>query len=272
MADDDQAMFTVDADGVAYRAQRQDSGGCHSEPTGRAAPAGETASFIGPRSEPFCSTCTASTTPDSAGELFSVNGIGHVLYGWSGRCDRCQSVIKRLFVCILFVPIWPLARYRVIYSQPERNAKEAWKNIGVRRFYSRMLPGTKKSDAGQTVRVNPDRNHFLGALVRMIVVSLVILAGGIALFLGPGLPHPDARAECGGQLMSPGDVCQSYRGGVRVSDSDVTYADEQYRVTHGHLFAAILGVVVALVGLVVLQRCVVGVIRYRQRRRLPWPF
>lgn len=118
--DDDQARFTVDADGVAYQTQHQDSGGGQGG-AGRTAPAEETAPFNGPRSEPFCSTCTASTTSDSAGELFSVNGIGHVLYGWSGRCDRRRSVIKRLFVCILFIPVWPLARYRVIYAPPERD-------------------------------------------------------------------------------------------------------------------------------------------------------
>lgn len=67
--------------------------------------------------------------------------------------------------------------------------KEAWKNLGVRRFYSRMLPGAKSPDAGQAVRANPDRNPFLGAFVRLIVFGLVALAGGIALFLGPGLPH-----------------------------------------------------------------------------------
>jgi hypothetical protein len=272
MRDDDQAIFIVGADGVAYRSRHQDSGGYQGEPAGRAAPAEETAPSDGPRSEPFCSSCTASTTPDSAGELVSVNGIGHVLYGWSGRCDRCQSVIKRLFICILFIPIWPLARYRVIYSQPESNPKEAFKNLGVRRFYSRMLPGAEKSVAGQAVRVNPDRNRFFGALVRVIIIGLMASVGGIALFVGSGLPHPGARAECGGQLMSPGDVCQSYRHGVPVSGSEVTYEDEQYRVTHGHIGAAIIGAVIALVGLVVLQRCAVGVIRYRQGRQLPWPF
>jgi hypothetical protein len=81
MADNDQAMFIVDADGVAHRAQRRESGDDRTEPAGRAAPAEEMAPFIGPRAEPFCAACTASTTPDSAGELLSVNGIGHVMYG-----------------------------------------------------------------------------------------------------------------------------------------------------------------------------------------------
>lgn len=261
--DHNQVIFIVDANGVASCTSRQDLGG------GGRQPPGPNTSFAGtqPASEqlhvtPFCSACTEATISNSAGDLVISNFVGHMLYGWRGRCGRCKSVIKRLYICIFLVPIWPLARYRVIYAKSERNRTLS----SGRRFYSRMLPSAVAVDS---VSMDPRRNRFALALASTIIFGLILSVGGLALFLGPGLPHPGARAMCADQSMSPGDVCQEYRNGVLVTDGDVTYADEQYRVTHGHPIIAILAFVAALVGLVMLEQCIVGIICYRQGRRLP---
>lgn len=65
---------------------------------------------------PFCPRCTAATMDFAAPGTFKINGIGTGLYGWGNPCLECGSVVKRLFFCVFWIPIFPIpsARYRVI--------------------------------------------------------------------------------------------------------------------------------------------------------------
>jgi len=62
----------------------------------------------------FCPQCTAETVEAGAREYYTIIGIGTILFGRSGKCPRCGSFIRRLFWCVLFIPILPLARFRFI--------------------------------------------------------------------------------------------------------------------------------------------------------------
>ncbi|WP_328438107.1 tetratricopeptide repeat protein [Streptomyces sp. NBC_00444] len=63
---------------------------------------------------PFCGPCTDETIAWHAPDTETVNGIGTVLYGWADPCPRCGSVVKREYFCVLWIPLWPMGRYRVI--------------------------------------------------------------------------------------------------------------------------------------------------------------
>ncbi len=76
----------------------------------------------------FCTTCLERTSPRSSGGTFTFNGIGSTLYGSKDPCATCGSVIRTLWLCVLFVPLVPLGKYRVI-------------QLGGRRFLSRRLLG-----------------------------------------------------------------------------------------------------------------------------------
>ena len=68
----------------------------------------------------FCGACLATTGPQSSGGTFTLNGIGTKLYGSKHRCLTCGSVIQRLWVCFLYIPIIPLSKFRVKYLRPTR--------------------------------------------------------------------------------------------------------------------------------------------------------
>ncbi|HEX7153165.1 MAG TPA: hypothetical protein VF618_16890 [Thermoanaerobaculia bacterium] len=68
----------------------------------------------------FCDTCLSASTDVSSGGTFTFNGVGTKLYGSKGPCEICGSVIQTAFICLLFVPVIPLARYRVKYVSPTR--------------------------------------------------------------------------------------------------------------------------------------------------------
>jgi len=68
----------------------------------------------------FCNECVAASTPTSAGSNVTVNGIGSTFYGNSHWCKTCGSVVKRQWVCFLFIPIVPLGKFRVKYVAPNR--------------------------------------------------------------------------------------------------------------------------------------------------------
>ena len=68
----------------------------------------------------FCAACLHGTTEVSSGGTFTFNGIGTRLYGGGDRCPVCQSTVQRLFVCVIFIPLIPLAKYRVKYVAPSR--------------------------------------------------------------------------------------------------------------------------------------------------------
>ncbi len=74
----------------------------------------------------FCQACIAATTDASAGNLTQVNGIGEMFIGSGDPCPTCRSVVRRVWLGFVFVPVIPLRRYRVIRNSP-------------RTYYSRRL-------------------------------------------------------------------------------------------------------------------------------------
>ncbi len=68
----------------------------------------------------FCQTCLSTSSPRSTGGTFTFNGIGTGLYGRKDPCSVCGSVVQTHWICIFFVPIIPLGKYRVKYTQPRR--------------------------------------------------------------------------------------------------------------------------------------------------------
>jgi hypothetical protein len=68
----------------------------------------------------FCESCIRQTTDVSPGNLHRVNGIGTSFVGGSDRCPRCRSVVRRVWVTLVFLPVFPLARYRVIHPDVVR--------------------------------------------------------------------------------------------------------------------------------------------------------
>ncbi|MFI9582397.1 tetratricopeptide repeat protein [Streptomyces sp. NPDC052236] len=63
---------------------------------------------------PFCGPCTDETTAWLAPDTVTVNGIGTIFYGAADPCSRCGSVVKRLYFCVLWIPVWPMGRFRII--------------------------------------------------------------------------------------------------------------------------------------------------------------
>lgn len=63
----------------------------------------------------FCEACVDATTPKSPGNTFNIQSFGTRMYFAKHRCPTCHSVVQTKAICVLFVPIFPLGRYRVIY-------------------------------------------------------------------------------------------------------------------------------------------------------------
>jgi hypothetical protein len=83
--------------------------------------------FNGPRR--FCAKCVAETTKGSVSGLVRINGCGNTFLGYSSKCATCNSVVRREVITILFVPVFPRKRYRVLYAAPKN-------------FYSRQMKTT----------------------------------------------------------------------------------------------------------------------------------
>jgi len=66
----------------------------------------------------FCPQCLRATTNQSPGDMHRVNGVGRGFGGIAERCPRCRSVVRRIWFTILYAPLIPLARYRVIQASP----------------------------------------------------------------------------------------------------------------------------------------------------------
>jgi hypothetical protein len=71
----------------------------------------------GPRN--FCSKCTFESTDQSSGNLQRLNGIGTAFVGSSDICPSCKAVVRRVWFTFFFVPVVPLARYRVMQISPQ---------------------------------------------------------------------------------------------------------------------------------------------------------
>ena len=70
----------------------------------------------GPRT--FCKKCQFETVAQASGNLSRINGIGTGFGGSSDACSNCRSVVKRVWFTVLFIPVVPLAKYRVIQMSP----------------------------------------------------------------------------------------------------------------------------------------------------------
>ena len=62
----------------------------------------------------FCIECRNTTIEESSGNTYSVNGIGTKLYGNNHKCSVCGSAVASKYATILFIPVYPLGRYRVL--------------------------------------------------------------------------------------------------------------------------------------------------------------
>jgi hypothetical protein len=71
----------------------------------------------GPRS--FCKKCQFETIARASGNLSRFNGIGTTFLGSSNACAECRSVVKRVWFTVLFIPVVPMGRYRVIQMSPQ---------------------------------------------------------------------------------------------------------------------------------------------------------
>jgi hypothetical protein len=67
-----------------------------------------------PGEGPFCAACTEETLAWDPPDTTTYNGSGSRFYGGSDRCPNCGSVIKELYLTVLWIPIWSLGRYRII--------------------------------------------------------------------------------------------------------------------------------------------------------------
>jgi hypothetical protein len=77
----------------------------------------------------FCKTCNASTSEKSAGSTVTFNGIGTQLYGRKDPCRECGSVIQTKWFVVIFIPLIPIAKYRLKYCSPGRYiSREVLKN------------------------------------------------------------------------------------------------------------------------------------------------
>jgi hypothetical protein len=99
---------------------------------------------------PFCPACTAETADQSAGGMFRLNGCGLGLYGWRDYCTGCGSSIRRQFISLVWVPLIPVGRYRVIYASKDMISSQ---------YYSRKVvsvrPGTTAAPAPPVERIRP---------------------------------------------------------------------------------------------------------------------
>lgn len=90
----------------------------------------------------FCESCLSSTSPESAGNTSSVNGMIGALLRWrSDRCSRCGSVVQHKIYTVI-VPLVPMGIYRVKYYSPNlyysrRLSPEQFGKRRLRKLYGR---------------------------------------------------------------------------------------------------------------------------------------
>jgi len=77
-------------------------------------------SWLGEGPRTFCKKCTFETTPQGSGDLHTINGIGTRFVGSADKCAECASVVRRVWITVLFLPMVPLRRYRVMQISPQQ--------------------------------------------------------------------------------------------------------------------------------------------------------
>ncbi|TDD80873.1 tetratricopeptide repeat protein [Actinomadura darangshiensis] len=94
----------------------------------------------------FCEQCTSETIAWPAPATSTLNGVGTTLFGGADPCTRCGSVVKRLYFCVLFIPIWPLpARFRIITLKRSITGESA-------RYVGRRFPFSADDPYGLNTR------------------------------------------------------------------------------------------------------------------------
>jgi hypothetical protein len=68
----------------------------------------------------FCPACLACTSAQSPGGTFTFNSIGTTLWSAKDRCPTCHSVVQTKNFGVLFLPLIPLGKFRMIYVGPKR--------------------------------------------------------------------------------------------------------------------------------------------------------
>lgn len=83
----------------------------------------------------FCDACVRASGGGYPGNVTSLNGLGKTFYGESDRCSTCGSVVRTLWLILFFLPLIPLASWRLLYRDFKREA------IGTRETFSaRSVP------------------------------------------------------------------------------------------------------------------------------------
>lgn len=80
----------------------------------------------------FCDLCLSATSAKSPPSTRRVNGIGTAFWESRTRCPTCGSIDARVWFTILFLPVIPLGRYKIIYLQPRRSLLRATRYVGRR--------------------------------------------------------------------------------------------------------------------------------------------
>lgn len=118
----------------------------------------------------FCARCMALTSDDFVGDTQTFWGIGPIFYGSSDPCSTCHSVVQRLCLCFMWIPVWPGNAYRVIYIDS---------GVFSSSYYSRRVLNAAPPLISRGV-----------ALVLIGVLALVIGIGQ-RLTYAQGYPNPD---------------------------------------------------------------------------------
>lgn len=90
----------------------------------------------------FCKKCIEETTPESPGNVNTLNGVGTMLMGsrWSQKgkkpCPECSSVIQTKWVTF-GIGLFTMGTYRILYTK---------KGILTSKFYGRRLKSDLESD------------------------------------------------------------------------------------------------------------------------------
>jgi len=124
----------------------------------------------------FCNTCIAATMPVSAGDSIMVNGIGGMFYGKKDWCKSCGSVVRSQWLCVFFVPLFRVGRFRVKYVAPNRYlSRKLPKKLGTREQVQSgirnltqppPLPPNWCSRCGASIQADANFCHVCGAPVQ----------------------------------------------------------------------------------------------------------
>ncbi len=119
----------------------------------------------------FCEACQSETHAHDAGPTEALTLMnfkwlfGDAFVGRSHPCGRCNSYVARLWM-FLFVPIIPLARYRVIKTGPGRYVSRRLSTVPERR---NGPAGTAVPDA-----VAPTERRVLSMPWRLAIAALTV--------------------------------------------------------------------------------------------------